>query len=676
MRDSIPQYRLLREIEEMRGRLSELGERRFGEAWERMRKNENRYRSLFEDASTGLWEEDWSLVREYLQSLRDSGISDLKGYFLGHPDSASTCLDLIRLIDVNRAALELCRTDHRRKFCFVSGSSDRDSTSMKLLGGVLRIFDGARDYTCQVNLEVSPGELRHLLLRIQVPPEFSNSLERVFLSVTDVTPLKRTEERLRRRLKLEEMVQKISRRFLFHEDLDRAIEESLAEVGACVGASRSYVFLFDGGMARMDNTHEWCELGVPAERDNLQGISTEGRDWWIGNLRDKGQILIEDLASLPEEARQERDDLENQGIRSLVVMSFGINDRPLGGFVGLDNIWSTGFWDRMDLTLLRVLADLLGAAMSRRETERLLKMREERFESLFNSISDGVYVFPLDRGTLAGTFSEVNDVACGRLGYTREELLQMEPLDVIVPERREYFLQQQEVLLREGRIRCENWHRTRDGRTLPVEITSTLGIVGGKEYVITLSRDISDRRDCEKRMEHLASHDSLTGLLNRKTLDRLMEWESEKCRKERMPLGLLLIDVDDLHSINLGYGSLMGDEVLRELAELLRDQAGGHFPVGRYGGDRFLLLLPGQRVGDSGLGQRISAALERRNAGRGGPLFPVTVSQGAADWEPELGLPVSATLLEAVGKLEEVRWKEGAGSQGGCRQERLSWGGK
>lgn len=671
-------YRLLQELEEMKGRLSELGQRRFGEAWERMRKNENRYRSLFEDASTGLWEEDWSLIQEYLLSLQDSGIVDLKSYFACHPSSVATCLDLIRLLDVNRAALDLCGTDHKRKFCLVSGASPAGPAGpagRRVMEGILAIFGGADHFSCQFSLELPSGSVRHLLMKIQVPPGSRPSLERVFLSVTDVTELKETEKKLRRRLQLEEMIQDISRRFLFEADLDRAIEESLAEVGRFVGASRSYVFLFDPEMTRMDNTHEWCTQGVSQEIENLQGIPVAGRDWWMDLLREKRQIVIEDLEALPKEAEQERKDLEVQDIRSLVVIAFQVNQRPLGGFVGFDNVWRKGGWDREDLTILRMLADLIGNALGNREAARLVKAREERFSSLFNSISDAVYVYPFPADGSPGKFSEVNDVACIRLGYSREELLQKGPLDVIAAEDHAEYYRRMEILAREGKYTRESEIVTRQGRHIPVEITVNLVVLDGGEYVIALSRDISDRRDSERRMEYLASHDPLTDLLNRKTMDRLLEWESEKCRRQSLPMGILLVDIDDLDSVNVAYGNSVGDEIILDVARILREEAGKKALVGRYGGDRFLLLIPGEKVEESGLSLKIGKALEKRNREYQDPDLSISVSQGVADWDPLRGLPVSAALIEAGRNLAGSREEHG-GRYRKFHQQRLHWDGK
>lgn len=669
------QHKLLQELEEMKKRLSEMGQKRFGDAWERMRKNENRYRSLFEDASTGLWEEDWSLIQDYLQSLQDSGVKDLNGYFASHPSSMGICLDLVRLLEVNRAALDLCGTDHKRKFCLVSRGGAEAQPGRNLIQGILEVFGGADHYSCQLSLERQPGEIRHFLLKINVPPESRPRLERVFLSVTDVTELKETEGKLRRRLQLEEMVLQVSRRFLFEDDLDRAIEKCLAEVGCFVGASRSYVFLFDSGMTRMDNTHEWCDLGVRAEREKLQGLSVVGRDWWMRSLREKGQILVESLNTLPAEADQERKDLEEQDIRSLAVMAFPVGGRALGGFVGFDNVWRTAIWESDDLVILQVLADLIGNALGRRESADLLRAKEERFRSLFNSISDSLYVYPFSPGgEPAPKFAEVNNVACVSLGYSREELLGKSPRDVIVPEEHGGYAERMKILARDGKYKAESEIITRYGRHIPVEINCNLAVIGGEEYVIALSRDISDRRDSEERLEYMAKHDSLTDLFNRKTMDRLLEWESQKCMRQNLPMGLLLVDIDDLYSVNVAYGNAVGDEIIVDVARILREEAGEGVFVGRYGGDRFLLLTPGKRIAENGLSERVARALRRRNDEYQDPDFSVTLSQGAADWEPVLGLPVSAALIEVTGKLAAA--KKSSGKLGSFLQQRLHWGGK
>jgi two-component system, cell cycle response regulator len=93
-------------------------------------------------------------------------------------------------------------------------------------------------------------------------------------------------------------------------------------------------------------------------------------------------------------------------------------------------------------------------------------------------------------------------------------------------------------------------------------------------------------------MRHAATHDSLTGLMNRGEILEMLQRELERGRRERKPVGVILGDVDHFKGVNDTFGHLFGDEVLRDIGRRLRSQLRVYDGVGRYGGEEFLLILP------------------------------------------------------------------------------------
>jgi two-component system cell cycle response regulator len=93
-------------------------------------------------------------------------------------------------------------------------------------------------------------------------------------------------------------------------------------------------------------------------------------------------------------------------------------------------------------------------------------------------------------------------------------------------------------------------------------------------------------------MRHAATHDSLTGLMNRGEIFSMLERELERARRERSPVGVILGDIDHFKSVNDTLGHLFGDEALREIGRRLQSQLRVYDGVGRYGGEEFLLVLP------------------------------------------------------------------------------------
>ncbi|MFZ0481189.1 MAG: diguanylate cyclase [Terriglobales bacterium] len=93
-------------------------------------------------------------------------------------------------------------------------------------------------------------------------------------------------------------------------------------------------------------------------------------------------------------------------------------------------------------------------------------------------------------------------------------------------------------------------------------------------------------------MRHAATHDSLTGLLNRGEIFAMLERELERSRRESRPVSVILADIDHFKRVNDTHGHLFGDEVLQEISRRLHCKLRVYDGVGRYGGEEFLLVLP------------------------------------------------------------------------------------
>lgn len=109
-----------------------------------------------------------------------------------------------------------------------------------------------------------------------------------------------------------------------------------------------------------------------------------------------------------------------------------------------------------------------------------------------------------------------------------------------------------------------------------------------------------------------AMHDGLTGLYNRRYLQDCGERELHKAQRQQEPLSLLMMDLDHFKEINDNWGHARGDQVLRELAELLKKNLRQTDLAARYGGEEFVVLLPDTVMADArALAEKLRAAIER-----------------------------------------------------------------
>lgn len=145
-------------------------------------------------------------------------------------------------------------------------------------------------------------------------------------------------------------------------------------------------------------------------------------------------------------------------------------------------------------SLLLTLLDV-----TRRELAEQARLRAvTRFRLLFENAGDAIFIHEPD-----GRFIEINQVACERLGYSRDELLGMTPRQIDSPEFAARVSERLGLLHQQGAIVFESAHVRRDGSVLPVEISSRLIDDGGRQLVMSVARDITER----KRME-AALHES------------------------------------------------------------------------------------------------------------------------------------------------------------------------
>jgi two-component system cell cycle response regulator len=135
--------------------------------------------------------------------------------------------------------------------------------------------------------------------------------------------------------------------------------------------------------------------------------------------------------------------------------------------------------------------------------------------------------------------------------------------------------------------------RTRDqDRFGPADLEFAQAVITAAVAVIQRAQMVESTMADNARLEQLAQTDPLTQLLNRRALTERITAEMERALRYDSTLALLMIDLDHFKKVNDTYGHLVGDDVLRDVGQLLSDTIRGSDIVARYGGEEFLVLLP------------------------------------------------------------------------------------
>lgn len=131
--------------------------------------------------------------------------------------------------------------------------------------------------------------------------------------------------------------------------------------------------------------------------------------------------------------------------------------------------------------------------------------------------------------------------------------------------------------------------------------------------------------------KRLATEDSLTGLANRRELDRMLTLELQRANRSKQSLVVVLADLDHFKQVNDRFSHAIGDEVLRRIGRLFRENCRANDLAARYGGEEFVLLLPGTDVNEaSTLCERLRRTIEKHPWGEVAPGLAVTMSFGVA----------------------------------------------
>jgi diguanylate cyclase (GGDEF)-like protein/PAS domain S-box-containing protein len=162
----------------------------------------------------------------------------------------------------------------------------------------------------------------------------------------------------------------------------------------------------------------------------------------------------------------------------------------------------------------------------------------------------------------------------------------------------------------ESPVLMETRWRTRSGdvRLISWSCTGLTAPDGRITHVVATGIDVTERRRLERRLRHLADHDALTGLINRRRFQEELERHLAEGRRYGLGGALLVLDLDGFKEVNDNHGHSAGDHVLCEVAEVLRSRLRESDIVARLGGDEFAVLLPRETAEEAEL---VCRALER-----------------------------------------------------------------
>jgi diguanylate cyclase (GGDEF)-like protein/PAS domain S-box-containing protein len=238
---------------------------------------------------------------------------------------------------------------------------------------------------------------------------------------------------------------------------------------------------------------------------------------------------------------------------------------------------------------IRIVGSLMDIT-SRKQAEENLQKSEKRYRDLIEQQGEGVAIVnPNDDIIYSNPATDaIFQAKPGTLlGRNIKEFLSPEQVKVLLN-------------VEKSRINCETityeleiTTDKNEARNLLVTTTPRKTSGGDLFEVIGVLRDITQRKEAEKHLRYMGTHDGLTGVYNRMFYDESVDRLE---RSDQFPISVLMIDLDGLKAVNDEFGHHQGDEVLKTVAHIIKQCVRENDIIARVGGDEFAVLLPGVRV--------------------------------------------------------------------------------
>ncbi len=425
------------------------------------------------------------------------------------------------------------------------------------------------------------------LVELTISPVLTETGHTINIFMHDITARRRREHYLATEYE-------VSRVLLESRMLDEARPAVLQAVGTGLGWAAGSWWTVDRARFELRCEGFWNDSAVPAAAFEeasrglrfRRGEGLPGRVWEHG----RSQVvapLAHDRAFPRAAAAAEAGltaaiavPLSSHGEVVAVVEFFATDSALLGDEIG---------------EMMERLGERVAQYVERSDAEEHLREAEERFHRAFEDAGAGMALIGVG-GAIEGRFLEVNDALCASTRYSRGELLEMKIAAITHPEDAPETLELVRQLTAGEIPSLQGETRLLDADGGVVWTAFSTSIIrdgdGRPLYRIAQLQDVTERKRFEGQLQHLADHDPITALFNRRRLEEELARELAAAARYRTGGAVLALDLDNFKYVNDTLGHSAGDELIATVAGILRDRVRRTDTVARLGGDEFAIVLP------------------------------------------------------------------------------------
>jgi diguanylate cyclase (GGDEF)-like protein/PAS domain S-box-containing protein len=198
-----------------------------------LRDSRARFKTLFDHSPIPIWEEDFSRVKLLIDGLRREGVEDFREYFNDHPEQVEACEQLIRILDVNQAAMQPYGISEKAQFMASLGKLIHRGPEDLFVEELIAISEGKSEFEMEGPNDIVDGVIRYHHVRWTVAPGYESNYRRMIVTINDVTERKEAEERMRY-LSTHDVLTGLYNRNFFETEMERLQHSRMEPVNVMV----------------------------------------------------------------------------------------------------------------------------------------------------------------------------------------------------------------------------------------------------------------------------------------------------------------------------------------------------------------------------------------------------------------------------------------------------------
>lgn len=234
------------------------------------------------------------------------------------------------------------------------------------------------------------------------------------------------------------------------------------------------------------------------------------------------------------------------------------------GYMGFESDGCKSTLEQDHITVLQMFCKIITHILDQNNKYKILSRNEEKYRKLFYNGADMIFVNHIMDNGLPGHVIEVNDVACEKLGYTRDEMRLMNAFQLGIPVDTENIKATTQAMLNGETVCCEMFFFSKSGVRIPVEINALFLELDYEKVVLTIARDISERKNIERKL--IENNEQL-----KKTLNTLEQAQKQMIQQEKLA-GIGQLAAGIAHEINNPLGFVSSNtETSKKYSQLISE---------------------------------------------------------------------------------------------------------